>query len=1019
MNSMSNNPRFRYYQHVFLRQPMISLITILILLTLVIQTSRAGENVVLRESFAGSISFELAGNSLRNASNECQIINSSSDTITLPGGSTVKAAYLYWAGSGQTPDTQVILNGTTVTADNVYSETFYYNNQNNYSFGAKADVTSLVSGSGTYTVSGLTFDTQTSYCNVGLVFGGWAMVMIYDHTGEPNRVINLFDGFKGFQSSAITLTPNNFIVDTNPAGKGGKHAHITWEGDAGNSQSNGGYSETLAFNGTTLVDSNNPSNNQFNSYSNIHGDTSGVDIDEYNIGSLMNAGDTSVTTLYSSGQDFVLLTAEVISVPNVDVADLELTASAAQSVIRGNDATYTLTVTNHGPKAATSGSVVSMPLTDGLTLSGYSGSNWTCTVSSNTLNCIYNTSINNGATASSLTILLGTAATTQNSIDLTATVSGNLFDNRNWNNSATLSMTIGQPDFSSSSKSVQDINGGVVSAGDTLRYSITLTNTGLAASSNASISDSLPANIESFTVFSMPAGAVNNSSPAPAGTNNTGLVQINGISVNAGASATVIIDAVIATSAASGNVIINTASINDGFGNLTNVTSPSAVVSQAFATTGNKPLYLQPDQTLSRVESGNTSTAILITGGGSSQIWPLAPALSAPLTLNFSNGIPVQLMARNGRTNRNYTATHQITAELHAGSTILASGTANISLNSQTTSVASITMSSVNPVTVAAGTALSLYVSQSCITCGTNTGNNRQDVNIYASNGSAPSQVSLTSYSVINVDSLSPYNAAYPSGSPLSQVLENSTIYLRASVSDPFGYADITSATLNIHDPDGNSVLSNQSLSPIASSGSTNIYEYSLTVPNGAIKGNWGVTINSVEGYEGLVTASYTRAVKVTGRPIITVSKSQHVLNDPVNGLNNPKAIPGAEVLYTLTIQNSGEGGVDTNSLIVRDSIPALTPFFVGDLAAGSPVEFVDGTIASGLTFIYQQLDSTTDDIDFSNNNGSTFDYVPVPDGDGYDFSITDIRLNPKGPMNEASTGVNPEFSIHYKVRVP
>lgn len=74
----------------------------------------AGENVVLRESFAGPIDFELAGNSLRTGTNGCSILGSSSDSISIPNGSTITKAYRYWASSGPTADTRVNVNGTAV-----------------------------------------------------------------------------------------------------------------------------------------------------------------------------------------------------------------------------------------------------------------------------------------------------------------------------------------------------------------------------------------------------------------------------------------------------------------------------------------------------------------------------------------------------------------------------------------------------------------------------------------------------------------------------------------------------------------------------------------------------------------------------------------------------------------------------------------------------------------------------------------------------------------------------------------
>ena len=73
----------------------------------------SAQNIQLYKSYAGNLAFKLNGNSLRNATNECQALTQSSSSVSIPAGSTLKAAYLYWSGSGQ-QDTSVTLNGSQV-----------------------------------------------------------------------------------------------------------------------------------------------------------------------------------------------------------------------------------------------------------------------------------------------------------------------------------------------------------------------------------------------------------------------------------------------------------------------------------------------------------------------------------------------------------------------------------------------------------------------------------------------------------------------------------------------------------------------------------------------------------------------------------------------------------------------------------------------------------------------------------------------------------------------------------------
>ena len=71
-----------------------------------------------------------------------------------------------------------------------------------------------------------------------------------------------------------------------------------------------------------------------------------------------------------------------------------------------------------------------------------------------------------------------------------------------------------------------------------------------------------------------------------------------------------------------------------------------------------------------------------------------------------------------------------------------------------------------------------------------------------------------------------------------------------------------------------------------------------------------------------------------------------------------------------------------------------------------------------GLTLNFENLTSTADDIEFSNNNGTTFDYQPTPDAEGFDALITDIRIRLGGSMPGTDEDGSPEFSIFYQVKV-
>lgn len=156
------------------------------------------------------------------------------------------------------------------------------------------------------------------------------------------------------------------------------------------------------------------------------------------------------------------------------------------------------------------------------------------------------------------------------------------------------------------------------------------------------------------------------------------------------------------------------------------------------------------------------------------------------------------------------------------------------------------------------------------------------------------------------------------------------------------------------------------------------------------------------------------------GTPSLVVLKTMMTLDDPVNGTTAPKAIPGATVGYLFVTTNTGTGQVDVDSLIVSDPVPANLALRVNDFdgTTPGPVQFVDGSIPSGLSYTFITLDDITDDVEFSDDGGATFDYVPTPDANGVDLAVTNIRINPKGMFQGNSGGGDPSMQLIIKAVV-
>jgi len=278
----------------------------------------------------------------------------------------------------------------------------------------------------------------------------------------------------------------------------------------------------------------------------------------------------------------------------------------------------------------------------------------------------------------------------------------------------------------------------------------------------------------------------------------------------------------------------------------------------------------------------------------------------------------------------------------------------------------------------------------------------------------------LPTTTVINVNSVAVYDAAYPGGSAIVTTLTGTTVYVRSVISDPFGSFDITSASILITDSTGSVRVNGAAMTQVADSGAaTKTYQYAYAVPVGGPAGNWTARVTGTEGTEGTITDLAQTALNVViPMPNIVIVKSVQTLSDPYNGGTNPKAIPGATMLYDVTVTNQGIGAAD--SVTVADGIPLNTALRVADIGApgSGPVAFINGATPSGLTYTFLGLGSVADSLEFSNDNGTSWSYTPVADGNGVDAAVTNIRVKPTGTFSSASGPNQPSFTLRFQVMV-
>ena len=79
----------------------------------------------------------------------------------------------------------------------------------------------------------------------------------------------------------------------------------------------------------------------------------------------------------------------------------------------------------------------------------------------------------------------------------------------------------------------------------------------------------------------------------------------------------------------------------------------------------------------------------------------------------------------------------------------------------------------------------------------------------------------------------------------------------------------------------------------------------------------------------------------------LTITKAASVESDPFNGASNPKAIPGATVRFTITVENTGTAAATGG--VVTDTVPGDTTFVAGSINAEAGSGFAGGVVTMPL----------------------------------------------------------------------
>jgi len=113
---------------------------------------------------------------------------------------------------------------------------------------------------------------------------------------------------------------------------------------------------------------------------------------------------------------------------------------------------------------------------------------------------------------------------------------------------------------------------------------------------------------------------------------------------------------------------------------------------------------------------------------------------------------------------------------------------------------------------------------------------------------------------------------------------------------------------------------------------------------------------------------------------------------------------PGSDVVYTITVANTGGSPVDAASLVLSDTLPANVKFYNADFdsaqAGSDPFLLTAGT--SGVTLAAANIAYSS--------NGSTYGYTPAS---GYDPNVKAVKFALQGTM-----AANSSFTIKFRAQV-
>ncbi|WP_207492485.1 Ig-like domain-containing protein [Aridibaculum aurantiacum] len=298
---------------------------------------------------------------------------------------------------------------------------------------------------------------------------------------------------------------------------------------------------------------------------------------------------------------------------------------------------------------------------------------------------------------------------------------------------------------------------------------------------------------------------------------------------------------------------------------------------------------------------------VAIKGNSNDASFTQNPAMCSPFVI--SGGQPITIVAHAAvAANTVSVATVPVSAELTVGGTVIFSSlnAANSGLGATgTTGTLTWTGTIPSNIIVAAGQPVVLTLSNDY---------SAADIRIDFDATNKVSYVQLPTTTYINVNSLNVRNAPAGGGAVVTQQAIGVANYIRAVVSDPFGFDDITGLNISIN---GGAPLAATS---VATAGCTRTYEYMWTPTT---SGAFTIQATAREGTEGTVTHSATTNFTVV-RPSVSVVKTKTA---PAGA-----STVGSNITYNIAITNTGQSPI------------SLLP--LQDIFSSSALQYVSATPA-------------------------------------------------------------------------